>query len=178
MASYVAGNTSEASVRQKDIFNIECLTIVNNYRRVHGVPHLCYSEKLAEKAQVWASKLAMEDKDLLHDPAILAAESSASVDWRRTDGENVGVTNPRINSYYEVLDVLSTWYSEIKDYNFDQHNESPRTSFFTQMIWASTRVAGFAKAKSKSGRTFIVARFRPTGNLVGEYQANVFPPIG
>jgi len=37
------------------------------------------------------------------------------------------------------------------------------------MVWKNTTEVGMAMAVSKSGKTFVVARYSPGGNYVGEY---------
>ena len=37
------------------------------------------------------------------------------------------------------------------------------------MIWSSTKKVGIASARSKSGNVYVVARYFPTGNFIGEF---------
>ena len=39
---------------------------------------------------------------------------------------------------------------------------------FTQMVWSETRKFGIAAAQAKSGRWYVVAKYRPAGNHAGE----------
>lgn len=50
-------------------------------------------------------------------------------------------------------------------------------AFFTQLIWKSSKFIGFAWAKSKTNRLYVVANYSLAGNFPGEYLANVLPPI-
>lgn len=46
---------------------------------------------------------------------------------------------------------------------------------FTQMVWKSTKEAGFGMAKGRSGRVVIVANYHPAGNVIGQFGENVLP---
>ncbi len=47
---------------------------------------------------------------------------------------------------------------------------------FTQMIWRGTREIGIGYAWNEDKmQNFVVATFRPKGNIMGEYPANVLP---
>ncbi|KOC65880.1 Golgi-associated plant pathogenesis-related protein 1, partial [Habropoda laboriosa] len=48
---------------------------------------------------------------------------------------------------------------------------------FTQLIWASSRYFGVGKARSRSGKIIVVANYRPVGNISGQFQNNVLPPL-
>lgn len=44
-------------------------------------------------------------------------------------------------------------------------------------MWASTRLFGVGKARSRSGKILVVANYKPPGNISGLFQENVLPPI-
>lgn len=48
---------------------------------------------------------------------------------------------------------------------------------FTQLIWARSRYFGVGKACSRSGKVIVVANYEPVGNVSGQFQNNVFPPL-
>ncbi|EFN80502.1 Golgi-associated plant pathogenesis-related protein 1 [Harpegnathos saltator] len=48
---------------------------------------------------------------------------------------------------------------------------------FTQLIWASSRYFGVGKARSRSGKLIVVANYEPVGNVSGQFQNNVLPPL-
>lgn len=50
---------------------------------------------------------------------------------------------------------------------------TPRTGPFTQLVWSDTRELGVGKARSRSGRTIVVANYQPRGNVNGQYVDNV-----
>lgn len=51
------------------------------------------------------------------------------------------------------------------------------TGHFTQLIWASSRCFGVGKARSRSGKIIVVANYQPVGNISGQFQNNVLPPL-
>uniref|UniRef100_A0A1D5PR88 Golgi-associated plant pathogenesis-related protein 1 n=1 Tax=Gallus gallus TaxID=9031 RepID=A0A1D5PR88_CHICK len=75
-------------------------------------------------------------------------------------------------------DVADRWYSEIKNYSFQNPGFSSGTGHFTAMVWKSTKKMGVGKASASDGSTFVVARYDPAGNVVnpGYYEENVLPP--
>ncbi|KAL2308177.1 hypothetical protein Nmel_001181 [Mimus melanotis] len=75
-------------------------------------------------------------------------------------------------------DVADRWYSEIKNYSFQNPGFSSRTGHFTAMVWKNTKRMGVGKASASDGSTFVVARYDPAGNVVnpGYYEENVLPP--
>ena len=52
------------------------------------------------------------------------------------------------------------------------------TGHFTQLVWKSSVTLGIGKAVIKKDNmkcTFIVARYRPPGNYMGQFQTEVLP---
>jgi Cysteine-rich secretory protein family len=47
---------------------------------------------------------------------------------------------------------------------------------FTQVVWKSSKELGVGKAKSRSGRIYVVANYYPPGNYQGQFAQNVLPP--
>lgn len=48
---------------------------------------------------------------------------------------------------------------------------------FTQLIWASSCDIGIGIARSRTGKVMVVANYRPPGNISGQFQENVLPPL-
>ncbi|KAG8222861.1 hypothetical protein J437_LFUL003506 [Ladona fulva] len=45
------------------------------------------------------------------------------------------------------------------------------------MVWVGSKELGLGKARSRSGKVVVVANYRPPGNISGQFQQNVLPPI-
>ncbi|KAB0389936.1 hypothetical protein E2I00_015920, partial [Balaenoptera physalus] len=75
-------------------------------------------------------------------------------------------------------EVADRWYSEIKNYNFQQPGFTSGTGHFTAMVWKNTKKMGVGKASANDGSSFVVARYFPAGNVVnqGFFEENVLPP--
>lgn len=81
------------------------------------------------------------------------------------------------NVGYELTGAGATkmWYDEIKDYNFKNPGNFGGTGHFTQVVWAGSLEMGVAKAGDGTGPQYVVARYSPPGNVMGQYQENVHP---
>tara|TARA_B110000263_G_scaffold15668_1_gene12688 strand:- start:1916 stop:2173 length:258 start_codon:yes stop_codon:yes gene_type:complete len=67
----------------------------------------------------------------------------------------------------------TAWYNEIADYTYSvigsTENANVVIGHYTQMIWSTTTEVGIAKARSTSGKEYVVARYSPPGNMGGQY---------
>lgn len=131
----------------------------NLYRRQHRVKPLKWSEELAEGAKRWAEHLA-------------SVNSPESFDGKDV-GENLTSVQGHALNGSETADL---WYKEATDYNFEDPAFNAKCGRFTQVIWASSREFGVAKCASDDGTEYIVARYKPAGNILGEFKENVKPP--
>ncbi|TRY72370.1 hypothetical protein TCAL_09712 [Tigriopus californicus] len=146
-----------------DDFANQALKAHNSYRRKHGVNPLKLSPNLCNFAMQWAQKLANEDQ-FYHRPS-------------NNYGENIYMSfdsNPNVT--VSGSDPVQSWYSEIKDHTFGVEPRSMNTGHFTQVVWKTTKNLGIAMAKSRSGKTIVVANYEPAGNFIGSYANNVPPP--
>ena len=69
-------------------------------------------------------------------------------------------------------------YNEVCNpgYTFGQESGSPGTGHFTQVVWKESLELGIGKADvNENGNkcTYIVGRYRPAGNMIGDYAKNV-----
>ncbi|XP_029468794.1 uncharacterized protein LOC115097266 isoform X2 [Rhinatrema bivittatum] len=143
-------------------FEQEVLETHNTYRRQHGAPPLRLSRELCQASQKWASHLlslrALQHSNTAH-------------------GENIWY---KWNSSLRDIsgkDVVDTWYSEIKDYNFSEPGFQNNTGHFTQVVWKDSKEVGIAKTVDGKGLVIVVAQYSPAGNITnpGYFQKNVLP---
>ena len=65
------------------------------------------------------------------------------------------------------------WYEEQDKYRYNTPGFSSSTGHFTQIVWVGSRELGAGKAVSSTGAQFVVARYQPPGNVVGQFPDNV-----
>lgn len=76
------------------------------------------------------------------------------------------------------LDASNAFISEKKFYvpacppismsNAAESQAFMKYGHYTQCVWPSTQKVGMASAVSKSGKRYVVARYRPSGNMMGQ----------
>ncbi|KAA0709781.1 Golgi-associated plant pathogenesis-related protein 1 [Triplophysa tibetana] len=93
-------------------FRKEFLETHNEYRRKHQAPDLTLSDKLCDSAQLWADHIFSE-KCMKH---------SAT-----DNGENIYYAFSSESKKLTGKEPVDSWYSEIKDYNFEQSGHQPKT---------------------------------------------------
>lgn len=139
----------------------------NNYRSMHDAPAMKVAQDLVDYAQNYANKLAEIDQ-MKHSNCTLPS------------GERVG---ENLYCYWSsdktalptADDAVKSWYDEIKDYNFNSPGFAMNTGHFTQVVWKGSVELGMAWAKASSGTTYVVANYRPAGNMMGAFEGNVLP---
>ena len=144
------------------------LKVHNEAREEVGINKLVWSTTLANDATKYAKYLANRDKDLIHSKS------------NNNQGENLyysfkSITLNDVESFEfsetPFTDASIAWYDEIVDYNYGPiKNDSFffKIGHYTQMIWSSTKEIGIGSATSKSGKVFVVARYYPSGNIIGK----------
>ena len=50
------------------------------------------------------------------------------------------------------------------------------TGHFSQVVWKASEELGIGKAADDKGRVYVVANYRPAGNYIGNFAANVLRP--
>lgn len=145
-----------------DHFSQQGLQCHNIYRALHGASNLMWSPEMASAAQAWAEKLARE-RTLKH-----------SSRERGADGENLAMfPGDYENAAKKAVDM---WYEEISNYDFSRPGYQPRSGHFTQLVWKESKEFGMGCAQTSDGELHIVvARYRPPGNVIRNYELNVFP---
>jgi|TARA_B110001469_G_C9622361_1_gene310309 hypothetical protein len=139
----------------------QALIIHNNARSEVGVENLKWSSSLSKDASKWALQMAKEDR-MYH----------SENDTRTGQGENLYFTSAT-DSLTSARNGSQLWYEEIKLYTYSPilsgENDFYEIGHYTQMVWNSTTEVGMAMAVSDSGKTYVVARYSPQGNFVGEF---------
>lgn len=139
----------------------DALMLHNMYRAMHQAPLLTWNKEMAAKAQDWAEKLAREQR-LVH-------ENEGSTDY----GENLAEVGSDDKALLRAIDA---WYNEVGQYNFKEAKFSTDTGHFSQLVWGASNELGMAKAKTKDNtNVYVVARYKPAGNVVNLFESNVKP---
>ncbi|CAG7714315.1 unnamed protein product [Allacma fusca] len=153
-------NAPRAKVLADKAFLDDCLNSHNFYRRKHKSPDLELDDDLCQVAQAYVTKLA---------------KSGDSFQYSGNGfGENIFFTTVGPAGGKEACEA---WYSESRNYDWDNIDKQKGTSHFTQMIWKGTTKLGMAMATSKHG-IYVVAEYSPPGNVVGRYPQNIAKPEG
>ena len=138
----------------------EALSVQNQARQEaqnHGNhisrPGLTWDDNLASRAQDWANHLAATDT-FEHDPNAGA-------------GENIFEESGVVPSF---ADACRAWISEESKYNGEAIGQGNFEDWghYTQVVWPSTTSVGMASATSASGKSYIVGRYLPGGNISGQ----------
>ncbi|XP_052132911.1 Golgi-associated plant pathogenesis-related protein 1-like, partial [Frankliniella occidentalis] len=167
MALVSEGNEADTDWHESEFIS-ECLCWHNVYRQRHGVRDLLMSAELCDMAQNWANHLA-------HANAFMYKPGETQV------GQNLYCRLPN-TAVTEVTgqEVSAYWYSAFKQYNYgkepDVLHANVNAGHFTQLVWACSREIGVGKARSRQGKTVVVAMYRPPGNVSGLFQENVLLP--
>ncbi|KAL0934667.1 scp-like extracellular [Colletotrichum truncatum] len=135
----------------------KALDLHNEARKLVGVPPLKWDADLAVSAQAYAIKLTAVGK-LEHDTN------------RGEQGENLYYQWGSPNPPYESA---TTWWLNEKPYYTNQpipQDSSNGKVFadyghYTQAVWRSTEKVGLAIANALDGKTYVVARYFPSGNV-------------
>ena len=152
------GHSQSAKVVYKDSgFISAILQTHNSYRSPLQEPSLVWSADLAKDALAWAQHLASINKGE-HDMSI-----------RGREGENLwwGTAN-----YFSFTDIVGAWGNEQRSFKYDVYpncttKRSEVVGHYTQIVWKNTQSVGCALAGN--GQTdFLVCRYGPAGNIVGE----------
>jgi pathogenesis-related protein 1 len=138
------------------------LDLTNQYREEVGVGPLTWNEDLAKGSEAWAAYLAQ-----------LGTLQHSSGDY----GENLyyyGTTGDQVAT---LSDAVNAWQAEKAYYlggavGADDYCEEGKVcGHYTQQVWSTTTEMGCGKAVIQDGdwkKTFIVCRYLPAGNIVGE----------
>ncbi|EDW80519.2 uncharacterized protein Dwil_GK11578 [Drosophila willistoni] len=142
-------------------FNKDILNEHNRLRQLHGVPDLKLDDELSKGCQAYAEELAVKDK-MVHSKGANNGEF----------GENLAFRT------HDLLHCVQSWYDEIELYNFKKGGYQKGTGHFTAVVWKATTRLGVGHKKNEvSKKVYIVARYLPTGNVIGLFAKNVPKPL-
>ena len=150
---------------------ITALKVHNDARKEVGVKPLVWSNNLEIDAKKYADFLAF--KDIFEHSEDLSELGQ---------GENLYSTSFFVlqengeKYFFEKTNYLEnasvSWLSEKKDFLYakigDTKNNFSEVGHYTQMVWIQTTQVGIAYSKSKSGKVYVVARYYPAGNIIGQ----------
>ena len=145
-----------------------CLDVHNKARAEVGAKQLFWSPELANDAQKYAEELANKDS-MVH-----SEENNGQGENLYYSYKSKTLNGVKSFEFSETpfTDASNAWYGEIVDYSYGPiKNDSHfyKIGHYTQMIWSTTKELGMGYAKSKSGKIYVVARYYPQGNYIGEY---------
>ncbi|CAH0058611.1 unnamed protein product [Clonostachys solani] len=125
----------------------------NDARAEVGNSNLVWDTDLVADAQEWADHLV----------TLGSLEHSSVSD----QGECLFQTYTGSTPY---TDAVNAFVSEKSSYNGEAIDSSNYLTFghYTQVIWKSTTKVGMAKAAGSDGSVYVVARYSPPGNYIGE----------
>lgn len=152
-------------------FNVDiqaCLGAHNALRAQHGAPPLEWDETCAQSAQR-AAQECMDQGQMHHN----------NIDDGQ--GQNLFMSSKGGQANEDGGKVATTaWYSEIKDYDFNDPGFGGSTGHFTQLVWKGTTKVGMCKVRGDQDgmdTVYIAANYAPSGNITndGMFEANVLP---
>lgn len=111
----------------------------------------------------WNSNMAKQAADY----ALKIAKMGNLVHSHCDEGENLYMTSAQV---FSPEDAVNAWGSEKEYYRAGtkiNNNNYKKFGHYTQMIWYKTSEVGCGAAQSKYG-TFVVCRYNPPGNFIGE----------
>ncbi|XP_068724158.1 Golgi-associated plant pathogenesis-related protein 1-like [Montipora capricornis] len=143
---------------------IDGLNKHNLFRMVHKVPVMTLDRQMCNEAKAYAEKLASW-KNLTH----------------------ASLTDQGENLYYgcqpgkaaSTKKAVRGWYFEVcyPGYDFIDGPIESGTGHFTQVVWRESIKLGIGRAvtNDKYGNPcgYIVARYKPAGNVIGRFKQNV-----
>jgi len=72
--------------------------------------------------------------------------------------------------------AVKLFYSEEKYYNYKKPQYYKAAGHFTQLVWKNTKQIGAVSKLRRDGKTVVVVKYFPPGNVQGHFAKNVFPP--
>jgi hypothetical protein len=155
-ASQVSNNTN---------FVNTILEFMNRERAAVGVPPLVWSNSLAAGAQAWADYEASLNRSFHSTDAQRGPLGETIAEWGpRGPMEDVNATLIRVQT------MLNFWINEKNLYHGETIELTNYQIFghYTQIVWRQTTEIGCGMATGSNGNDFLVCRYNPMGNWVGQ----------
>lgn len=141
----------------------EITSYINQYRKAHQVPDLIWDDNISLYSQEWSNYL-LSNNVFQHSGSSLYGENLA---YFKGYGEDP-MTLIKLS--------IDMWYQEIKDYDFTNPGFRSTTGHFTCLVWKSSKKLGMGI--SISNNTAVISfNTSPPGNILGEFEQNVFPKV-
>ncbi|MEV0339266.1 CAP family protein [Nocardia sp. NPDC050713] len=162
VAAVVSGSISNAAPAHADEWSDRVLAEHNTARSNHDARPLTWSPDTYSAAMEYAQRCVFGHSDTLG-----------------RYGENLYISTD-LNTGIE--DAVAAWMAESSRYNYEQPVFSLGTGHFTQVVWRATTQVGAASVICPAGTIFpqpsrfIVARYTPAGNVLGQFAENVGRP--
>jgi len=137
----------------------KALDLHNIYRAQVGNGDLTWDDGLAQSAQKWANYLAASSL-FQHDPNTGG------------QGENLAYFQGVTGSQY--ANAVQLWLDEKNLYDGKPITDKAGVpnyhtyGHYTQCIWKSTNKVGMAMANGPDNKVYVVARYLPPGNYIGQ----------
>ena len=180
-----AGSVDTLCATVRDEFGLIVLESHNEYRKCHiDTPPLQWSDECALSAQTLAEHMALNNTLKTYPTQEYGQNTAffmnlhlgAHTDTSNGDSrQSISLMKSDMSEKNLAQYVCDVWYSECANYSYSRpgfNMDSKITGHFSQMIWKSTREMGVSKLV-QDGRTFVVAVYKPPGNIEGSYEDNV-----
>ncbi|XP_066982974.1 uncharacterized protein [Macrobrachium rosenbergii] len=141
----------------------DCVREHNKLRSLHNAPPLSLSDQLCTEAQTWANRLA----------------HYSLLEYSSEYGRGENIFTSLTKNELSGSAVAKAWYETGRTfkYNVNGSADLAHAGPFSQVVWESTRAVGIGFARGTDGRTVVVARYWPPGNIGGQFRLNVKPSI-
>jgi hypothetical protein len=143
----------------------EITAYINNYRSLNQAPPLIWDETILNASNQWSEYL-LTNNLFQHSGNPNYGENLAYFQGYGTDSMTL------------LKKAVDAWYNEISSYDFTNPGFSQATGHFTALVWsASTSFAIGITIDINTSAADIVFNSSPPGNIDGQYEDNVKPPI-
>ena len=169
---YLKNLVSEKETR--NLLDLDLETIRNNmldthnyYRKKHQADNLKRNSEIEAIAQEY-SKYQSSISTMVHSGNTYKGQSL---------GENLYSSWGSYQVTVDGKEAVESWYSEIKDYDFDNPGFTKGVGHFTQLIWKGSKELGCGAVCEKNA-CYVTCNYYPAGNVLNDFANNVLPEGG